>query len=321
MRILSTINKVPGGIMVVPLLLGAVVNTFFPNIFSIGGLTAATFSKVAANTVIGVTLVCIGAQISFKASPQIFKRGMGLLIGKFLAGFVPAVALGHIFGPEGLWGLTPFMLMAAVTNDNGGLYFGLVSQYGDEVDRGVWAFTCINDGPFVTLLGMGLGGLANIPAMALVATIIPLLVGFILGNMDVDIAKFLEPGGLVLIPFFAFPLGCTLDFHTIISAGAVGIVLGGLCVVFSLMFCLPIDKLILKRPGYASAAVSTTAGNAAATPAAVALADPALAPAVPATTAAIASAVVVTAILAPLATAWAVKLWGSADSPKAQPDA
>lgn len=30
--ILDTINKIPGGLMVVPLVLGVLVNTFFPNI-------------------------------------------------------------------------------------------------------------------------------------------------------------------------------------------------------------------------------------------------------------------------------------------------
>ncbi|MDR1827448.1 MAG: 2-keto-3-deoxygluconate permease [Methylobacteriaceae bacterium] len=316
MKILASINKIPGGIMVVPLLLGALMNTLFPNAFtSIGGLTAATFSKAAANTVIGVTLVCIGSQISLKASPQILKRGLTLTLAKFLAGFIPAVLVGQLIGPEGLLGITPFMLIAAVTNSNGGLYFGLVSQYGDDIDGGVWAVISINDGPFLTLVGMGLGGLANIPAWALLSTIIPLAVGFILGNLDEDIAKLLKPGGYMLIPFFAFPLGCTLSFQTIVSAGATGILLGVCCVALTMLFCISTDKFILGRPGYAGAALSTTAGNAAATPAVLATADPTLQALVGPTTAAIAASVVVTAILAPIVTTWAVKMWGSPKSP------
>ena len=39
MRIYKTINKVPGGLMVVPLFIGMVINTFFPHLLKIGGFT------------------------------------------------------------------------------------------------------------------------------------------------------------------------------------------------------------------------------------------------------------------------------------------
>jgi 2-keto-3-deoxygluconate permease len=41
MRIYKTINKVPGGLMVVPLFIGMVINTFFPHLLKIGGFTEA----------------------------------------------------------------------------------------------------------------------------------------------------------------------------------------------------------------------------------------------------------------------------------------
>ena len=37
MKILKTIQKVPGGLMVVPLFLGAIVNLVFPQFLDLGG--------------------------------------------------------------------------------------------------------------------------------------------------------------------------------------------------------------------------------------------------------------------------------------------
>ena len=41
MKIYKAINRVPGGLMVVPLFIGMVINTFFPNLLKIGGFTEA----------------------------------------------------------------------------------------------------------------------------------------------------------------------------------------------------------------------------------------------------------------------------------------
>ncbi len=39
MQIYKAVNKVPGGLMVVPLFLGMVINTFFPHLLKIGSYT------------------------------------------------------------------------------------------------------------------------------------------------------------------------------------------------------------------------------------------------------------------------------------------
>jgi 2-keto-3-deoxygluconate permease len=45
MRIKDAIDKVPGGLMIIPLLLGAVINTLFPEALMIGGFTTAMFKQ------------------------------------------------------------------------------------------------------------------------------------------------------------------------------------------------------------------------------------------------------------------------------------
>lgn len=315
MKIYQGIQKFPGGMMVIPLLLGSIVGTFFPQVLGIGGMTTALF-KNGSGAIIAMCLVCVGSQISFREAGEPLKRGAVLLFFKFLAGFIPTLIIKSIWGPEGILGITPIMLLCAVTNSNGGLYMGLVGTFGDEDDLGAQSLLGINDGPFLTLVGMGAAGLGSFDAIALIASIVPVIVGMILGNLDRDMAKFLSQGLGVTIPFFAFPLGVSINLTNVVSGGITGIFLGFLVIALTAIFTIPADRKILKRPGYAGAAVCTTAGNAVAVPALIAELAPEYASQVGTATTAVAAAVVITAIFSPLLTAWAAKKWGDAKSVK-----
>lgn len=312
MKILKTVQKVPGGMMVVPLLLGVILNTVCPTVLQAGGYVSALWSSAGTNTAIAIFLFCVGAQIQLRNGGEILKRGIVLLIAKFLAGAVLGWAVGAIFGMGGVLGLSTLAIISAVTNSNGGLFMSLAGSFGDDTDIAAQAILNINDGPFLTLVAVGASGMADIPAKSLLLAIAPILAGMILGNLDKDIADFLKPGLNVLIPFFAFCLGTGINLGNLVSGGLSGILLGVICVAWSGLFCIAADKLILKRPGYAGAACTTAAGNCVATPAAVALAAPAFEPYVESATVQCAAAVIVTVILTPLLTSWAAKKWGTA---------
>lgn len=307
MKLLKAINKVPGGLMVIPLLLGATINTFFPGVLQIGGFTTALF-KQGAMPLIALFLLCNGAQITIKQAGVSLAKGTALTLVKFLIGAILGWFTGKFLGEAGLLGLSSLAIIAAVTNSNGGLYTALASQYGEPADVGAIAILSINDGPFLTMVAMGVSGLANIPFIALVAVIVPIIIGMILGNLDEDWKKFLEPGQRLLIPFFAFPLGAALDFKTIFKAGLPGLLLGLITVIFTGIAGYYTIKLLFKENKAVGAAIGTTAGNAVATPAAVAAVDPNLAPLVGAATAQVAASVIITAILCPLLVSYLDKI-------------
>lgn len=302
--ILKTIQKVPGGLMVVFLLLGALVNTFAPQSLMIGSFTTALF-KQGALPLIGVLLFCSGAQITIKTAGVALWKGFLLNTVKVLFGMSVGLFVGRVMGPQAtLFGLTPLALIAAMANSNGGLYTALAQKYGDPSDIGAVAIISTNDGPFFTMVAMGMTGLANIPIIAMVAVVVPIIVGMILGNLDEDMRKFLAPGVMLSIPFFSFPLGAGLNLMDIAKAGGPGIALGlltllvtGIAGFFAYKFFIPAKD---KRSDAVGAAIATTAGNAAGTPAAIAAVDPSWAPYAAAATVQIGASIVITAILCPL---------------------
>ncbi len=137
----------------------------------------------------------------------------------------------------------------------------------------------------------------------------------ILGNIDIKVKEFFEPGIGLLIPFVGITLGGSINLLNIIKGGVSGIVLGLIAVFIGGPFIVLCDRLIGKRPGYAGWAVASAAGNSIATPAAVALVDPSWAPFVGDATTQIAAAVVVTAILVPIITGWWAKKYGCPQIP------
>jgi 2-keto-3-deoxygluconate permease len=302
----KTLDKIPGGMMVVPLFLGVLVNTFFPQFLKVGGFTTALFDSKASTTILACFMFLIGSQINLKMAPKALKKGALLITGKFIVGAGIGIFVGKVFGPAGVLGLSPLAILAALTNCNGGLYASLASQYGDETDVGAYALLSIKDGPFFTLVALGASGLAQVPFMALVAVLIPIIIGMILGNIDSDMRKFLGSSKLLLIPFFSFPLGAGMNLSTIVKAGGPGILLGVIA-AFTGIGAYVLLKLFKEEP-IIGLATGSTAGNAVATPAAVAAADPSLVAIASIATAQVAAACVVSAIICPFIVSYVFKM-------------
>ena len=297
------LDKVPGGIIIVPLFLGCLINTFCPAALRIGSFTTGIVDGTSALG--GIFFVCMGAQLDLKCAPQAMKTGFTITIVKFAV----SVAIGLVaakFFNDSLFGLSALAIIAAVSNSNGALFGALTKTYGSESDQGAVAIISLNDGPFLTMVAMGTAGLATIPWMTLVASILPLLVGIILGNLDPKMRKCLSDGGEVTIMVLGFALGANMSLQQVAQGGVSGIVLGLITVTIGAVFNILFDKLA-GGSGIAGAAISSVGGNAVATPVALANVDASLAATAAIATPQVAASVVVTAILCPLLTSWVSK--------------
>ena len=296
-QIKKSIEKVPGGLMVVPLFTGALLNTIDqmhipfimaflkslgvapvkPGIYEflkIGGFAQWLF-KDGAMPLIALFLFCCGSQMNLRVGGVAMKKGVLLTASKYFTGLIVGVLWGKLSGDmmNGFLGLSTMAIIAAMTNGNGGMYAALTGQYGNRSDVGAVAVLSLNDGPFFTLMALGMLG-ANFPIIAFIAVLLPIGIGMVLGNLDPDIRNFLKPGESLPIPFFAFALGAGMNFATFFNPKVVvaGVTLGLMTVVLTGLTGILTFWVFREKSQIAPVAEASTAGNAVGTPAAIAAA-------------------------------------------------
>jgi 2-keto-3-deoxygluconate permease len=301
MRIYRAVNRVPGGLMVVPLFVGMVINSFFPHLMKIGGFTQA-LSGAGYPTFLGMYLFTVGTKMTLKTAPRMLKRGFGIMFVKLAVAILIALAVARFAGGS-LFGYSTLALMAALSDTNGGMFLALTSVMGDADDASTYVPQSIETGPFVTMVFLVGSGLANIPWLTMVSVIAPIVAGAVLGNLDDELRRFFGKNEPIIVPFMAFTLGQTIDLHSVVAAGIGGMVLGVFVVGVTGTCCILADRF-LGGSGIAGAAASSTAGNAAAVPRSIAMADPHYAAIASVATVQVAASVIVTAVLTPILTGW-----------------
>lgn len=310
MKIMKTMERIPGGLMLVPLFLGAIINTFAPSSAEYfgsftGGLMTGTIPILA------VWFFCMGAGIQLKSTGTILRKSGTLVITKIAVAWVVAIIAAQ-FLPEGgiqtglFAGFSVLTLVAAMDMTNGGLYASIMQQYGSKEEAGAFVLMSLESGPLMTMIILGSTGLAAFEPQVFVGAVLPFLVGFLLGNLDGDLRAFFSRATQTMIPFFGFALGNSIDLGVILETGLAGIILGVLVIVVTGIPLMIADKFIGGGNGTAGIAASSTAGAAVANPMIIATMIPEFMPIAEAATALVAASVVVTSILVPILTAfWA----------------
>lgn len=309
--IFATLMRIPGGLMLVPLILGSIIGTFAPDALAIGSFTTALF-KNSAMPLIALLIFATGTQVNMRTGGPILATAGTILLMKTLVPASLIVLLGHFVGIDGIWGISILAMLAAFDNSNGGLWLAYTGQYGDSRDRGAYVASAINDGPFFSLLFLGASGMADIPLIALVAALIPFLLGVLVGNLDIEWRNVLKPVPNIVIPFFAFALGTGINLSAVVNGGVTGLILGLVISPITGGLVYLGYRYILRRGGKSGIgfAAGTTAGNAIATPAVVAAVDPSFAQYVGTATAQVAACVLISSILAPILASYFLKRAG-----------
>ena len=221
---------------------------------------------------LGMYLFTVGTKMTIRAAPRMLLRGFGLLTAKVGTATLFALAVAKFFDGDVL-GLSTLAVMVAMSDTNGGMFLALTSVMGNKEDSGTYVVQSIETGPFLTMLIF----VGNGPGRHSVAD-------DGLGDRADRRRRhprqsrrrhqeFFGSHEPIIVPFMAFTLGQTINLKSVVTAGVPGIVLGLTVVVVTGFVCIVVDRL-LGGSGIAGAAASSTAGNSAAVPQAVALADP-----------------------------------------------
>ena len=294
-------NRIPGGLMLIPLVIGSLLGTYAMGFLEMGSFTTALFQQ-SALPLIALLIFATGTQVTLKTSGPVAATAGVVLLCKSIIPATIVILLGQVVGIDGILGVSILALLVAVDNSNGGLWLAFTGRYGDKRDRGAYIASALNDGPFFSMLFLGASGLADIPFSAMLAAVIPFLLGMLVGNLNPHWREILRPTPAIVIPFFALALGTGIDLNNIVKGGLSGLVVGVIVAPITGFFVYLGYRFLLRR-GYRSGigfAAGTTAGNAIATPAIIGMADPTFAPYVETATAQVAASVLVTAVMAPL---------------------
>ncbi|PIC96353.1 2-keto-3-deoxygluconate permease [Sporosarcina sp. P26b] len=307
----KNLERIPGGMMVVPLLLAAVINTFFPELLRIGGFTQALFVD-SVPVLAALYLLTAGAQLNVRSFGVSVAKGATLLgIKWFVAGVFTFLAY-FLAGPTGLWlGLAPLAVMAAMSNSNGIVYMAVASQYGNKEDKAAYSVLVLNDGPLLTMVALSIFGAMGFvegmfSATAFITVLLPLVIGVIIGNTDMELRDMLVKGSDIIIPFLSFALGMGINLTDVVKGGSSGILLGVATVVFTGGAAYLVFKALGWNP-IVGAAEGTTAGNAVMVPGVIAAANASFLSVAPLATVQVAASAVTTAILIPIVLALLVK--------------
>ena len=311
MQIKRSIEKIPGGMMLVPLFLGALCHTFSPEAGKyFGSFTNGMITGTVP--ILAVWFFCMGASIKLSATGTVLRKSGTLVVTKIAVAWVVAAIASRIIPEHGVGffaGLSTLALVAAMDMTNGGLYASIMQQYGTKEEAGAFVLMSLESGPLMTMIILGTAGIASFEPHVFVGAVLPFLVGFALGNLDPELREFFSKAVQTLIPFFAFALGNTIDLTVIAQTGLLGILLGVAVIIVTGIPLIIADKLIGGGDGTAGIAASSSAGAAVATPVLIAEMVPAFKPMAPAATSLVATAVIVTSILVPILTSiWSRKV-------------
>ncbi|MFX3648578.1 MAG: 2-keto-3-deoxygluconate permease [Paenibacillus sp.] len=299
MNILGRIKKIPGGLLIVPMLLAAVINTVFPSLFQIGDPTTALFTSKGTMVLIGMILLVSGTQLNLSQLLVTLKRAGVLCISRILISCLFGWAFVHFFGISGVGGVSAVAFIAVLTSCNPGLYLALMNTYGDDVDRAAFGILNLIAVPVIPVMILNSASGVGIDYFNVLATLVPFFIGILLGNLDSNIQKMFAPGTLILLPFLGTSFGSNIDLRIAFQSSLSGLLVTVLFLLICMLPLIGIDRAILRRPGYAAAATCSVAGLSMVVPSMVAEFNPAYAPYVDTAIAQIAFSVILTSVLVP----------------------
>lgn len=260
---LRQMNKISAGTFLIPLIISMILFTFWPNLFKIGGFTEAIFSHSGVSFISGILAFATGSRINIQSLKKLLKHQGALLLVKVVLAVAFSTTFLYLFGNEGIWGISGVAFVVAMFSINPALQLSILENYGYEDDAMIMGLSTAVTLPMLPMILYSLffsaGGLGGINWTPILSALIPLIVGFILGNLDPDIGKLYSPIVGALLPFLGWNLGQTMNIIDAVYAGTSGLMLTALYIALMSTLYL-VDTKLLKSDGVSGLAMMSVAG-------------------------------------------------------------
>lgn len=312
----KTLQKVPAGIMFVPLLIGAGITTICEGLLhvslweTLGNPMEDLFSSSGQMLLIGLLLFCTGVQLRRSDLTAAMRRGSLLILVRLSAAYLLCAGFYLAFGYEGVGGISFLAFVCAVTSANGALYMGIIQSFGDASDKANFSLMTLCSMPLLPLLFLSLFGSSGSPLdqlMQILSLLLPFVLGVVLGNLDAEIRRVFSGGGSIILPFLGFEFGSSINLLEAFRMLPQGLLLSLLFFLITILPSYFFERRVLGRPGYISVASSSLAGVSLAIPAMAAEANPTFLPYVGDTVATLAFVLAATNLLCPFLSRWELR--------------
>ncbi len=308
---LKFMRKIPGGLLLVPMLISALINTFAPGFFaSFGGLTEALFTTKGTNYIVALVCFCSANLLDLKSISQVLKKQGSLLLVKIIICIVLSFAFMKSFGLQGVLGVSAIAFVVGICSLNPSLYLALVNDYGVETDKAAFGLIGMLSVPAFPIFVFSISQGGGVDWAPIISTIIPIIAGIIIGNLDKELSKMFSSIVGVLMVFMGWSFGAGINIIEALQAGGQGILLTAIFYISMLPIIYLVETRLLKESGISTLGISSMAGLSVSVPSILAFNNPELLPFASTATAQIAFGVVITSIITPIITQRIAKFKG-----------
>lgn len=296
---LKFMKKVPAGTILIPMLVSSILYTINPDLFYVGGMTQALFSGDIVMPVIAILVFASGLSIKINDLSGILKKQGSIILLKAILCIGLGLIFLEFFGPKGIFGVSTLAFVVAIANSNPSLYLSLTEDYASENDMKAYGLVGILGTPVLSLLVFSLSDIQNIDWMPVLTTLIPLVLGIIIGRIDENMSKLMTPIIPAALPLLGWGLGQGINLLLAVQSGFQGILLA---ILFYLALAPTIlyERKVLKSTGVSAVAMMSIAGASISFPAIIAVANPEHLEFVQSAQSQITMALILTSILTPM---------------------
>ncbi len=265
------LQKLPAGLFLVPMIISMIIYTIAPNLMMTGGMVQSLFSGEGVGFIVAALTFYSGTSLNFKRLVRILKRHGVILVVKGIVSVTLSLLYIKFFGQAGILGVPALAFVVAVSSVNPAVYMSTVDVYGNDDDPAAYGLTGLFSLPLFPIIvysivaGSAGGGMDWTPVFT---TLIPLIAGMILGNIDPDFAAVFTPGIGAILPLLGWNLGQGMNLVEAIKAGGSGLILLAMFYVLN-YYVFILDNKILKNDGIVALGLWNVAGVSTSTPAVI----------------------------------------------------